>query len=152
MKLIDCLTEKTVEVGSSLKDRSAVLSRLVDLLLAGGKIMDRSLLLKEIEDREKLGSTGIGESVAIPHIHVKGIKGLHVAMMTVPKGIDFDAIDDLPCTIFIIVVGPDEDRDAYLKLLSEVARILHREPARTALLAAKTPADFLKRLGDVESA
>lgn len=151
MKLHECLTERTVEVGSKTREKDAVLARLVDLLLGGAKVMEREALLKEIVAREKLGSTGIGETVAIPHVHVKGLKALSVAMMTVPAGVEFDAIDDLPCKIFIIVVGPDEDREGYLKLLSQVSRVLHVEKTRGALLAAKTPAEFLKTLREVEA-
>jgi PTS system fructose-specific IIC component len=152
VKLIDCLTEKTVEVCSKLADRDLVLARLVDLLLAGGRIADRETLLAEIITREKLGSTGIGDNVAIPHVHLKGVTGLRVAMMTVPAGVDFNAIDDLPCKIFIIVVGPDEDREGYMKLLSEVSRILRNEKTRDALLAAKTRAEFFATLRGVEAA
>ena len=151
MKLTDCLTEKTVDVYSAQTDRKLVLSRLVDLVLAGGAFMAVPVLLSEIEAREKLGSTGIGEGVAIPHVHLKGVKGLNVAMMTVPHGIDFDAIDGLPCSVFIIVVGPDEDREGYLKLLSEVSRIFRQAPVRKAVLAAKAPAEVLKIIRAAEA-
>lgn len=151
MKLTECLTEKTVEVGSTSKDPKAILSRLVDIVLSGGAFMAVPALLAQIEAREKLGSTGIGEGVAIPHVHVKGIKKLNVAMMTVPAGVEFDAIDGQPCSIFIIVVGPDEDREGYLKLLAEVARILRQPSVRKAVLAAKTPAELLKTLQAAEA-
>jgi len=146
VKLHECLSEKTIEVRSGLKDRDAVLSKLTGLLLAPSHFMDAETLLAEMQAREKLGSTGIGEGVAIPHVHLKGIRGLNVAMMTLENAIDFGAIDDQPCFIFIMVVGPDDDRDAYLKLLSEVSRMLHHESARKSVLAAATPAELLKVL------
>lgn len=151
MKLSECLTEKTVEVGSKLNDRKAILSRLVEVVLASGAFMASGALLSEIEAREKLGSTGIGEGVAIPHVHLKGVKGLNVAMMTVPAGIDFDAIDGNPCRIFLIVVGPDEDREGYLKLLSQVSRLFKQESVRKAVVAAKAPSDLLKTLKAAEA-
>jgi len=151
VKLINCLNEKTVEVRSTLKERGPILSRLVALVLATAGFMDPDALLGEIEAREKLGSTGIGQGVAIPHVHLKGIEGLHVAMMTVPGGVDFGAMDDMPCNIFIIVVGPDEDREGYLKLLAEVSRLLSKEKTRGTLLAAKTPAELLATIRDAEA-
>lgn len=151
MKLSECLSDKTVEVDSKLKDRKAVLSRLVDIVLSGGAFMAAGALLGEIEAREKLGSTGIGEGVAIPHVHLKGVKGLNVAMMTAPDGIDFDAIDGNPCSIFLIVVGPDEDREGYLKLLSQVSRIFRQESVRRAIVSAKSPAELLKTLRAAEA-
>jgi mannitol/fructose-specific phosphotransferase system IIA component (Ntr-type) len=72
-------------------------------------------------------------------------------MMTVPAGIDFDAIDGNPCRIFLIVVGPDEDREGYLKLLSQVSRLFKQESVRKAVVAAKAPSDLLKTLKAAEA-
>jgi len=150
VNLIDCLTAQTVEVNSTLKDPELILSRLVDLVLSREKIMDRETLLSQIHAREKLGSTGIGVGIAIPHVHHKGVEGLHVAMMTVPAGIDFHAIDDQPCTVFVIVAGPSNNREEYLRLLGEISRVLRTDRTRNAVLAAKTPEELLKTLRELK--
>lgn len=151
MKLSDYLNEQTVEVQSTISSARAVLERLVTLVEAPCVFMDPARLLEEISEREKLGSTGIGEGVAIPHVHLEHVDAMHVAMLTAEEGIDFAAIDDKPCRIFIIVVAPDDDREGYLRLLSEVSRLLRRESARESLLGAKSAVEFLAALREAEN-
>ena len=152
MKLSECLSEKSVEVQAPVSKQEHVFERLVGLIQAQGCFMDTEDLLAEILERERLGSTGIGEGVAIPHIHKVGIESIHIAMMTAKSGVDFDAIDDKPCRIFLMVAAPDSDRQGYLRLLSEVSRLLRREHVRNAILSAATPADLLNIIRDAEKA
>jgi len=152
VKLSDYLTEKTVEAQSSISGSSRILERLVDLVEAPKAFMDSATLLAEIKQREKLGSTGIGEGVAIPHVHLKDVHEMRVAMLTTKSPVEFGAVDEKPCGIFIMVVAPDDDRDAYLNLLSAVSGLMRREHVRKALSSAASSGDILKVLREAERA
>ena len=150
MKLTDYLSEKNVEANASLSSSATVLARLVKLVETPGEFMDSKMLLAEIKEREKLGSTGIGEGVAIPHVHLKSVSDTHVALMTTKGGVDFGAIDDKQCRIFIMVVAPDADREGYLRILSAVSGLMRREDVREGILSAKNAAELLKALRKAE--
>jgi PTS system fructose-specific IIC component len=152
VKLSECLNEKNVEVQAAVANREQVFERLVGLVEAQGRFMDPKDLLSEVLERENLGSTGIGEGVAIPHVHKAGIDSIHVAMMTAKSGVDFDAIDDKPCRIFLMVAAPDSDRQGYLRLLSEVSRLLRRESVRNSILTASTAQALLNTIRESEQA
>lgn len=150
MKLTEYLSEKNVEANVALSSSSTVLARLVKLIQAPGEFMDSKTLLSEIKEREKLGSTGIGEGVAIPHVHLQSIAETHVALLTTKIGIDFGAIDDKSCRIFIIVVAPGSDREGYLRILSAVSGLMRRENVRESILAARNSAELLKAIQQAE--
>ncbi|MHC4713783.1 MAG: PTS sugar transporter subunit IIA [Planctomycetota bacterium] len=151
MKLSECLIEKAMVVQTSVGDKREILAGLVALIEQTDGVMDSASLLDEVEQREELGSTGIGKGVAIPHVHLKNVSELHVAMMTSAGGVDFGAIDDEPCRIFIMVVAPDSSREAYLQLLAEVSRLFREDTVRDGVLAAGTPSELLEVLRNAET-
>lgn len=152
MKLSECLTEKAMAMQVVATDKREILAGLVALIEQTDGVMDSAGLLEEVQVREKLGSTGIGKGVAIPHVHLADVSKLHVAMMTTSEGVDFDAIDGDPCRIFIMVVAPDSSRQIYLRLLAEVSRLFRHDEVRDSVLAAGAPGELLDVLREAESA
>ena len=135
--------EKATAVQVTAVDKREILAGLIALIEQTNGIMDTASLLAEVMRREELGSTGIGKGVAIPHVHLENVNELHVAMMTSTSGVDFGAIDDEPCRIFIMVVAPDSKRETYLQLLAEVSRLFRHDEVREAALESQTPAELL---------
>ena len=150
MKLSDYLTGVTVEAQMAVSGSSRVIDVLVKLVQKPGQFMDSNALVAVIKQREKLGSTGIGEGVAIPHVHLKEVKEMHVAMITTKSPVDFGAVDEKPCSIFIIVVAPEANRDMYLNLLSAVSGLMRRDHVRKGIMEASTPDAMLKVLREAE--
>lgn len=110
------------------------------------KFKDKKLyeLLKQ---REEMGSTGFGEGVAIPHCSIKGIKRFVVGLMLVPKGVDFDAIDGSPVSIFFVIIGPQEERNRHIKILSAISKMIKTEGVGERLLSFESESeieDFLE--------
>lgn len=87
--------------------------------------------------RERLGSTGIGHGVAMPHAPVPGLETSFAALMVLKKPIDFDAVDDLPVDIVFLLLSPPEGSNEYLKILAAAARRLRDERVMTMLRGAK---------------
>lgn len=151
MKLSESLAENAVEVQARVTTKQEVLRQLVTLIERTDGFADAESLLAEISEREELGSTGIGKSVAIPHVHLENVHEMHVAMMTTSSGVDFDAIDDEPCRIFIMVVAPDSDREQYLTLLAEISRLFRNDDVRKEVLAAQSVPELMEVLLKSES-
>lgn len=89
-----------------------------------------------VMERERLGSTGVGEGVAIPHARLEGITAPVGALMTLNKGVDFEAIDDLPCDLVFMLLAPLNSGADHLRALAQVSRVFRQADIRKQLRAA----------------
>lgn len=99
-------------------------------------------VLAALLQREKLGTTGIGEGIAIPHARVSGLADIIGMFVRLATPVDYDALDDEPVDLVFLLLAPEGSTTVQLKALAKIARLL-REPAMTAQLRA---AGDVKRL------
>ena len=85
---------------------------------ASGKLKDREAYKKAVLEREASGTTGIGEGIAIPHAKSGAVKKAGLAAMTVPSGVDYDALDGEPAQLFFMIAAPDTAADLHVEVLS----------------------------------
>jgi PTS system nitrogen regulatory IIA component len=139
MRLSELLTEQRVAVrhngeGRPLDKPSAV--HVLAELLAAGAGADPALVERVLTEREQLQSTGIGEGVAIPHGALPQLETQFAALLIVPEGLDFAAIDNLDVTILFAVITPKRATGEHLKTLARVSRLLRSKGFRDRLVAA----------------
>lgn len=133
----------SLELQSTTKDR--VLKELVGLLKLDDKA--QAMLFKMLKRRETLGSTGIGQHIAIPHCRSLVVSRLRCAFGRSAKGVDFKAIDDLPVNDFFLIVAPPlEVSNQYLPVLGKIAQFAKEPDVPGRLSALKTPNEFLQLL------
>ncbi len=128
------VTPDHVLLGSQAKSKRALFTEMVSLLSS----IDLDLALEVITAREKLGSTGMGHGVAIPHGRLEGLQAPVVAVAIHEHGVDFDAIDGELVRIVVMLLVPNDNHQAHLSLLASIAKILQQAHVRQALLQAKT--------------
>jgi PTS system nitrogen regulatory IIA component len=150
MKIVEFLRPDAVIASLSGQTGQAVLAELCRPLSTIHKI-DSQRLLETLLDRERLGSTGIGEGVAIPHGKVPGLPGLVASFGRSPAGIDFRAIDGRPTYLFFALFAPENSAGAHLKALARISRIFKSSGFREGLMNATT-ADEIYRLIGAEDA
>ncbi|MEA3485119.1 MAG: PTS sugar transporter subunit IIA [Candidatus Aerophobetes bacterium] len=138
MRIKDFLDKNSIKPKLKSRTKQEVLEELTDLLDKTGKISNRKEFLKVIREREKLGSTGIGYNIAIPHARSSGTKSLVSAFGINKEGIDFDALDREPVHLFFMLAAPQNAGGDYLKALAMISRFLKRRRVRQALMEAKT--------------
>jgi len=120
---------------SQAKSKRALLTEMANSL----STMDSNLVMEVVMAREHLGSTGIGHGVAIPHGRMPDLSSPVVVLARHPEGIDFDAIDNKPVHIVILLLVPaDEDR-THLELLARLARLLQQAHFRESIMNAPSP-------------
>ena len=125
--------------GTSKKQVLDELSRLAEKKL---KINSRALLAN-LTKREKLGSTAVGNGVAIPHANVENIERCFVFVSTLSSGLDFNATDDQPVDIIFLLIAPSNNGSEHLQTLALISRLLRNKELTTKLRGCKTPESAL---------
>lgn len=138
-------TEFLVESLASSNKRD-VLGELIEVMIESGLKINSAKAIDVLLQREKLGSTGIGEGVAIPHGKVSDLQELVVAFGRSKKGIDFDAIDGKPVHLFFLLLAPESSTGQHLKALARISKMLKTPNFRKTLLEAETRNDLYKAI------
>jgi PTS system nitrogen regulatory IIA component len=128
MKIMDYLSEEWVIPDLQGTDKSSILKELSSVLVKPCQVPSVEELLQVLLDREKLGSTGIGEGIAIPHGRLKKLKKFFISFGRSLRGVDFDSIDRKPSNLFFLVIAPENLAVDNLKLLSRIVTLL-KEPS-----------------------
>lgn len=115
-------------------DRAQVLRAFADRIAASGLVRDAEMLYKRLAERERLGSTGIGGGIAIPHCKVDGLGQGLVAVGRVREGIDFGAADGQPVRLFFLVLSPSQSPAEHLQALAAISRWIRTGGRAQALL------------------
>ncbi|UCF31654.1 MAG: PTS sugar transporter subunit IIA [bacterium] len=134
MKIIDYLSPQDIVPTLEADNLEDVLREFAQHLGSLKKVKDPEKLVEILLEREKLGSTGIGNGVAIPHGRLPGLDKILVAFGRSPSGIDFHAHDDQPVHLFFLLVAPEESAGAHLKALARISKILKSPDCRRALM------------------
>ena len=134
MNIGDVLREACVVADLTGETKEVVLTELVSALKQEGLIQDAGEGVRVILEREKLGSTGIGEGVAIPHGKMKGLDTILCAFGRSKKGVQFGAVDSQPVHILFLLLAPEETTGLHLKMLSRISRILRDASFRKKLM------------------
>jgi len=150
MKLTDILNEDRIALDVEGNTKAELIGKLVDLVING---FDRETVLAAVMEREKLGATGIGHGVAVPHVRLDSVDKAVVAFCRSASPMDFGAMDDEPCSLFFLVMGPasEEGQEKYLQTMAKVSRLMRKSEIREALASAETPAAALAVIAENES-
>jgi fructose PTS system EIIBC or EIIC component len=146
MKLTDFLRPEFCVVDLKASNKEAAIRELASVLLPSGKINDKEDFIKHILERERLGSTGIGNRVAIPHAPTQSVSDLVVAFGRSVNGLDFQSLDgDEVNLIFLLGTNPD-NLGIYLKFLAGLSRLLSNRQFREEFMAANSPPAIIEVL------
>ena len=124
LKLSVLLKEKYICLSLKEKSKNKVIAELVDLLAESGKLEDKKNFYNAILKREKLGSTGIGNGVGIPHAKSAKVGGVIIAFARHNEGIDFGGLDGEKTYLFFILASPEKNVGSHLKILADISRLV----------------------------
>ena len=150
MKVLDYLPEEVIEADLKSDTKVGVLKELVELLANNHQIKDTNKALEVLLEREKLGSTGIGDGVAIPHAKFNDIKTLVAAFGRSREGVNFESLDNKPAHLFFLFLAPENSATLHLKILARISRLLKKTAFREALMQAKGRKEIFQAIADEE--
>jgi len=149
MKLGDYLGKDLVLPNLISDTKSEVLKELIAPLGEKYPEMDTDQAVRVLLEREKLGTTGIGDGIAIPHGKLEDLDKVIVIVGRSIDGVEYDALDHNPCTIFFLVLAPEQVAGLHLRVLAQISRTLKDDAFRSEFNAAESPDALWKLLNDV---
>lgn len=150
MKITELLDVNSIALNVDVKSKDETIDYMVDLMEKSGKISDKVEYKKGILAREALGTTGIGEGIAIPHAQVAAVKKPGLAAMTIKDGVNYESLDGNPVYLAFMIAAPEDGGNLHLKALAKLSTLLMNEEFRQSLIQAKSAKEFLDIINDEE--
>ncbi len=150
MRIMDFLSERAISCALKAQTKEGVIRELVQLLGQAGVVKGRGVgkVVEILLNREALGSTGIGQGVAIPHGKCNAVSALVGAFGVSASGVDFGSLDGGLVHLFFLLVAPEDSAGPHLKALARISRLLKDKFFRDSLRQAKEEKALLKVIRD----
>lgn len=152
MKITDLLTMDNVKLNVTANDKTDVLEKIILLMNDSGRITNVDEYREKVFAREKEGTTGVGEGVAIPHGRCAGVKEPGLVAMVIPEGVEYESLDDEPVYLMFLIAAPEEQGKNYLDILKKLSTMLMDENFISNLRNAKNPQEFIRIIDAAEAA
>lgn len=150
MQLAELCKENMVFLDFAAESKDDALNRMVKAVEGAGGVDDINGLRQALIEREKLGTTGVGGGVAIPHARSATIKDLSIAFFRSKSGVQFNAIDNKPVNLVFLLLAPLSAGGPYLKLLAKISRLLRNDDFRSSLQDASSATEIIKTLKEYD--
>jgi len=144
MKLIDILDESAIVADLQADTKTEALEALVDAMTASNPALEKEELLQVLLERENLGSTGIGDGIAIPHGKSQQLSEIVSGFGLSKQGLEFDSLDGKPAHLFFLLVAPENSVGTHLKMLARISRMLKNVEFRQKLLEADSQQEIYR--------
>jgi PTS system nitrogen regulatory IIA component len=151
MKIAEILTPEMVVAQLRGLTKAEVLTELAECLCKGHKEVSFERLLSVLNERERLGSTAIGDGIAIPHGKLRGITNILGVFGRSTGGVDFESLDGNPTHLFFLLVAPEDSASLHLKALARVSRLFKDAGFRQRLLDAGDGAELYRLLKEEDN-
>lgn len=142
MSLEQMLKKEYLNGNLQAKNKTEALNELSEIVIKGSLNLNKLNIYDALLQREKLGSTGIGDGVAIPHGKISSLEQVIVAFGRSKNGVAFDSIDGKPVHIFFLLLAPENSTSQHLKTLAKICRMLKTDNFRQRLLDAESTSDL----------
>lgn len=143
MKLSDFMDEELVLLDLLSNRKEDIIKELISPIIKKRVATSEKILIKAVLNREALGSTAIGNGVAIPHAKTPSVKEKAVVFARSKKGRNFDSIDGNPVNLFFMIVSPDRETGPHLKILARISRLLQDADFRESLMGLPTAREII---------
>jgi len=150
--LTDLLSPSRVRIPFKAEDKEAVIRQLVELFAADAGVARADDVLRAVQEREAVLSTGVGNGVAIPHGKSPAVAELGMAVGLLESPVDFEALDGQPVRLVFLLVGPETAAGAHIKALSRISRLVRHPEIRERLFAVRDAGEFMAALEEAEGA
>ena len=151
MNILDILDEESILPEIKSVNKKEVIEELASLAARQHDGLELEFLVERLMERERLGSTGVGDSVAIPHAKVSGMDKVVAVFGRSVGGVDFDSMDGKKAHLLFLLVAPDSSTGSHLKALARISRLMQDSAFRAGLMEAKSREELFKAFAEEDS-
>ena len=150
MRITDLLDARSISLQAVPGNKEEALNQAVELMTQRGNISDKAAYRRQVGEREKESTTGIGEGIAIPHGKCAAVSAPGLAAMVIPGGVDFDSLDGEPVTLLFLIAAPDTEDNIHLDVLGKLSMLLMDEEFTQRLRGAGSVEEFIKIIDEAD--
>ena len=150
MKITDLLCKASIELNAQVSDKNSAIDKLVELMVTNGNITNKDEYKRVVLEREKEGTTGIGEGIAIPHGKSNVVLKPGLSAIVVPNGVEFNSLDGQPAKLLFLIAAPDNKDNVHLDVLSRLSTLLMDPKFKENLLNSKSAEEFISYIDKAE--
>ena len=143
INISEYLKEERIVLNLKANNKEEAVKNLAEVLRNQSEIVDFDKFLKDVFERENLGTTGIGLSLALPHARTQAVNSFVIAIGRIDGGVNFNSLDAEPAKLIFLMGTPKDEVQSYLKILAHLTRLLKKESFRSDLLEAKTSQEVI---------
>lgn len=151
MRITDLLSEEGIHLKANPKSKTQAIEELVDLMDRSGNLLNKAEYKKCVLEREKEGTTGIGEGVAIPHAKTNAVSRAGLSAIVVKDGVDYESLDGEPAKLLFLIAAPQTKENIHLDVLGRLSVLLMDDDFRQKLIHAKSNAEFRDLINKAET-
>ena len=144
MRIAEFLSLKAVVADLSARSKPDIMRELANAMAGAVPGLDTQRVLSVLEEREKLGSTGLQDGVAIPHGKMAGLPGLVAAFGVSRGGVNFESLDGRPTQLFFALVAPENSAGSHLKALARISRLFKNPRFRATILESSSAEEIYR--------
>ena len=133
MQIKDFISEQGIIFSPSVSSKKRALEVLSETIAHQDSKLNKNKVLDALLAREKLGSTGLGNGIAIPHCRIHGLQNIYVSVLKLDEGVDYEASDDHVVNFLFCLVVPEDANDDHLQLLASIAELLDNEKLQNSI-------------------
>lgn len=149
MKILDKLPLEAILCDIKARDKKGVIEELAAPVALAANVKAEDMV-KVLLKRERLGSTGIGNGIGIPHGKMKGVSDLMLGFGTNPQGVDFESMDGKPTHLFFLLITPEDAAGQHLSMLAQISRHLKSDLFRQRLILAESAEEVMQIIREVD--
>ena len=150
MKLSEIFNPQLIISDLKAQDKKGVLEELSQVITEQNPSLNKRSLLQVLLERERLGSTGIGDGIALPHGKLAELSDLIISFGRSTNGLNFDSIDEQPVYLFFLLLAPENSAGMHLTALAKISRMLKDANFRQRLMSAKSRKEIYKVIMDMD--
>jgi len=139
----DCVLFAIESEGRKVDDKEDILRVMTEKLCGRQEIGPKDEILDAVLERERERSTGIERGLAVPHCRTNAVENIHISIAILRDGIEWGSLDGGPTHFIFLVIGPINKPEEYLKLLSQISRLMKSDTVRERLFEARTPEEVI---------
>lgn len=150
MKITDLLDESSIILNLEASSKEDALNKVINLMNETGNLNNKEEYAELVFNREKEGTTGVGDGIAIPHGKGKSVKTANLVAAVVPNGVNFDSLDGEDVKLIFLIAAPEGNNNLHLEVLSTLSSLLMNKEFKEKLINSKSTKEFLRVINEAE--